>query len=56
LAWIAFIAGMLISETQFKQVETDIRPFRRCLLGLFFISIGMMLDWRIILERWPLVF
>ena len=56
LALGAFIAGMLISETQYKhQVETDIRPFHDVLLGLFFISIGMMLDWRIVLEHWPLV-
>ena len=56
LALGAFIAGMLISETEFKhQVETDIRPFHDVLLGLFFISVGMMLDWHIVLERWPLV-
>lgn len=56
LALGAFIAGMLISETQFKhQVETDIRPFHDVLLGLFFISIGMMLDWRLVLDRWTLV-
>ncbi len=56
LALGAFIAGMLISETEFKhQVETDIRPFHDVLLGLFFISIGMMLDWQIVLQRWPLV-
>lgn len=56
LALGAFIAGMLISETEFKhQVETDIRPFHDVLLGLFFISIGMMLDWNAIVERWPLV-
>ena len=56
LAMGAFLAGMLISETQFKhQVETDIRPFHDVLLGLFFISIGMMLDWRLVLQRWPLV-
>lgn len=56
LALGAFIAGMLISETEFKhQVETDIRPFHDVLLGLFFISIGMMLDWHAIAERWPLV-
>ena len=56
LALGAFIAGMLISETQYKhQVETDIRPFHDVLLGLFFISIGMMLDWRMVFERWPLV-
>ena len=56
LALGAFIAGMLISETEYKhQVETDIRPFHDVLLGLFFISIGMMLDWRLVLDRWPLV-
>ncbi len=56
LALGSFIAGMLISETEYKhQVETDIRPFHDVLLGLFFISIGMMLDWRLVLDRWPLV-
>jgi len=56
LALGAFIAGILISETEYKhQVETDIRPFHDVLLGLFFITIGMMLDWHIVFERWPLV-
>lgn len=56
LALGAFIAGILISETEYRQqVETDIRPFHDVLLGLFFITIGMMLDWRIVLERWSLV-
>jgi monovalent cation:H+ antiporter-2, CPA2 family len=56
LALGSFVAGMLISETEFKhQVETDIRPFHDILLGLFFITIGMMLDWRLVIERWPLV-
>ncbi len=56
LALGAFIAGMLVSETEFKhQVETDIRPFHDVLLGLFFITIGMLLDWRQVWERWPLV-
>lgn len=56
LALGAFIAGMLISETQFKhQVETDIRPFHDVLLGLFFISVGMMLDWREVVAHWGLV-
>jgi CPA2 family monovalent cation:H+ antiporter-2 len=56
LALGAFIAGMLISETEYKhQVETDIRPFHDVLLGLFFISIGMMLDWREVAQNWPLV-
>jgi monovalent cation:H+ antiporter-2, CPA2 family len=56
LALGAFIAGMLVSETEYKhQVETDIRPFHDVLLGLFFITIGMLLDWRIVLQNWPLV-
>lgn len=56
LALGAFIAGMLISETEYKhQVELDIRPFHDVLLGLFFITIGMMLDWHIVYDRWPLV-
>lgn len=56
LALGAFIAGMLISETEFKhQVETDIRPFHDVLLGLFFISIGMLLDWSQVAQNWPLV-
>ena len=45
----AFLAGMLISETEYRfQVEEDIKPFRDVLLGLFFITIGAMLDWRLI--------
>ncbi|MFY8103322.1 MAG: monovalent cation:proton antiporter-2 (CPA2) family protein [Ramlibacter sp.] len=56
LALGAFIAGILISETEYKhQVETDIRPFHDVLLGLFFITIGMMLDWRLVADRWLLV-
>ncbi|MBN9411616.1 MAG: cation:proton antiporter [Burkholderiales bacterium] len=56
LALGAFIAGMLVSETEFKhQVETDIRPFHNVLLGLFFIGVGMMLDWHVVFERWGLV-
>ncbi len=45
LALGAFVAGMLIAETEFKlQVEDDIRPFRDVLLGMFFISLGMQLN------------
>jgi CPA2 family monovalent cation:H+ antiporter-2 len=56
LALGAFIAGILISETEYKhQVEADIRPFHDVLLGLFFITIGMLLDWRPIADRWGLV-
>jgi CPA2 family monovalent cation:H+ antiporter-2 len=56
LALGAFLAGMLIAETEYKhQVETDIRPFHDVLLGLFFITIGMKLDWRPVLDQWGLV-
>ncbi len=56
LALGAFLAGMLIAETEYKhQVETDIRPFHDVLLGLFFITIGMQLDWRAVLQHWLLV-
>ena len=45
LALGAFVAGMLISETEYRyQVEDDIKPFRDVLLGLFFVTIGMKLD------------
>ncbi|MFY9510241.1 MAG: monovalent cation:proton antiporter-2 (CPA2) family protein, partial [Rubrivivax sp.] len=56
LALGAFVAGMLVAETEYKhQVETDIRPFHDVLLGLFFITIGMKLDWRPVAEQWFLV-
>ena len=45
LALGAFVGGMLISETIYRhQVESDIRPFRDMLLGLFFVTVGMLLD------------
>jgi monovalent cation:H+ antiporter-2, CPA2 family len=45
LALGAFLAGMLIAETEYRyQVEDDIKPFRDVLLGLFFITIGMLLN------------
>ena len=56
LALGAFVAGMLIAETEYKHlVETDIRPFHDVLLGLFFISIGMKLDLNAVWHQWPLV-
>ena len=52
----AFIAGMLISETRYRyQVESDIAPFRDILLGLFFISVGMLLDFNYLLQNIGLV-
>jgi len=45
LAFGAFLAGMMLGETEFRhQVESSIRPFRDVLLGLFFIGIGMLFD------------
>lgn len=56
LALGAFVAGMLISETEFKhQVEEDIKPFRDVLLGLFFITVGMLLNVRLVMEYWWVV-
>ncbi|MFT4102909.1 MAG: cation:proton antiporter, partial [Burkholderiaceae bacterium] len=52
----AFVAGMLIAETEFRyQVEEDIKPFRDVLLGLFFVAVGMQLDPRVVIELWPRV-
>lgn len=52
LALGAFVAGMLISETEFRhRVEEDIKPFRDVLLGLFFVTIGMLLNVRIVLDN-----
>ena len=48
----AFIAGMLISETRFRyQVESDIAAFRDILMGLFFITIGMLLDFNAVASQ-----
>ncbi|MDH4216460.1 MAG: monovalent cation:proton antiporter-2 (CPA2) family protein, partial [Gallionella sp.] len=53
LALGAFVAGMLISETEYRyQVEEDIKPFRDVLLGLFFVTIGMLLDMPSVIAGW----
>jgi len=50
----AFLAGLMIAETEYRhQVESDILPFRDVLLGLFFITIGMLLDVRTLWQLWP---
>jgi CPA2 family monovalent cation:H+ antiporter-2 len=52
----AFLAGMLLAETEFKhQTEAVIRPFQNILLGLFFVSVGMLLDVRLLVTQLPLV-
>ena len=56
LALGAFLAGMLVSETEYRyQVEDDIKPFRDVLLGLFFITVGMRLDVSIVGHQAPLI-
>ncbi len=49
----AFLAGMMLGETEYRhQIEIEIRPFRDLLLGLFFITIGMLLDFSHLPEIW----
>ncbi|NBW01111.1 MAG: potassium transporter [Betaproteobacteria bacterium] len=56
LALGAFLAGMLISETEYRyQVEADVKPYRDVLMGLFFISVGMLLDFSVIASHWAMV-
>ncbi len=56
LALGAFLAGMLIAETEYRyQVEEDIKPFRDVLLGLFFVTVGMALDLRVVVSHAGLV-
>ncbi|HQS57433.1 MAG: sodium:proton exchanger [Gallionellales bacterium 35-53-114] len=53
LAFGAFLAGMMLGETEFRhQVESSVRPFRDVLLGLFFIGIGMLIDPAILPQIW----
>ena len=53
LALGAFLAGMLIAETEYRyQVEEDIKPFRDVLLGLFFVTVGMFLDLHVVAAHW----
>jgi CPA2 family monovalent cation:H+ antiporter-2 len=56
LALGAFLAGMMLAETEFRhQIEATIRSYREVLLGLFFITIGMLLDVGLLLRRFPVV-
>ncbi|MBU0656819.1 MAG: cation:proton antiporter [Gammaproteobacteria bacterium] len=53
LALGAFLAGMLLSETEYKhQIETEIRPFRDILMGIFFITVGAKLNVAVLPELW----
>jgi CPA2 family monovalent cation:H+ antiporter-2 len=53
----AFLAGMLLGESHYRhQIEADIRPFRDILLGLFFVSIGMLIDLELFASHGLLIF
>ncbi|KAJ4866365.1 hypothetical protein Rs2_52111 [Raphanus sativus] len=52
----AFLAGLLLAETEFSlQVESDIAPYRGLLLGLFFMTVGMSIDPKLLLSNFPVV-
>ena len=52
----AFLAGVLMAETEFRhQIETDIEPFRSLFLGLFFMAVGLSVDWGLALDNLFLV-
>ena len=57
LALGGFLAGMMLGETEYRhQIETVIRPFRDILLGMFFITVGMLLDVRVLIDEFAVVF
>ena len=48
----AFVAGVMLAESPYRhELESDVEPFRSILLGLFFLSVGMLLDLRLIADR-----
>src|SRR5260370_10936474 len=54
LALGAFLAGMMLAETEFRhQIEATIRSYREVLLGLFFITVGMLLDVALLVRHFP---
>ncbi|WP_429210541.1 cation:proton antiporter [Aeromonas veronii] len=49
----AFLAGMMLGESHYRhQLEVDIKPFRDVLMGLFFITIGMAMEWELVARAW----
>lgn len=57
LALGAFLAGLLLGETEFKhQTEIDLEPFKGLLLGLFFLTVGLAIDISVVVDNWPTVF
>ena len=53
LALGAFLAGMMLGETEYRhQIESEVRPFRDVLMGLFFISVGAQLNLSLLPDIW----
>ncbi|MFZ5608843.1 MAG: monovalent cation:proton antiporter-2 (CPA2) family protein [Pseudomonadota bacterium] len=56
MAMGAFLAGVLLAESEYRhQLEADIEPFRGLFLGLFFMSVGMSVDWALVAREWALL-
>lgn len=56
LALGAFLAGLLLGETEFKhQTEIDLEPFKGLLLGLFFLTVGLAIDLNVVFENWAII-
>jgi glutathione-regulated potassium-efflux system ancillary protein KefC len=52
----AFLGGVLLADSEYRrELETDIEPFKGLLMGLFFIAVGMSVDFGVVAARWPLV-
>ncbi len=53
----AFLAGMMLAETKYRyRIEADLIPFRDILLGIFFVTIGMQIDWHTLVEYGHIIF
>ncbi len=56
MAMGAFLAGVMLSGSSYRnQVESDIEPFKGLLMGLFFLAVGMSLDFTVVMEEWALL-
>lgn len=56
MAMGAFLAGVMLSSSSYRhQIESDIEPFRGLLMGLFFLAVGMSLDFSVVAAEWQLL-
>lgn len=52
----AFLGGILLADSEYRhEIESHLEPFKGLLLGLFFVSVGMSVDWTLVLAHWPMV-